>query len=128
MADVDVSELLNDPDFVDTFVVMRNPATVDATGRLQQPAKPVQTSVFGVVQPASGRTLSVYPDLTNVGAVVEVWTTFGLQVASDKNQPDHIIWDGNTYVVNHVDKWTNFSGFVHAVCTMQDVVVKDMPL
>lgn len=122
MATVDPSELLSDPDLIDTFIVTRKQQTLDEHGRTWTSGG-VSKRIFGVVVPASGRTLNIMPDLTSVQGVIEVWTKFRLEVASDTTQPDMITWQGRDYIVNVVQPYTNFgTGFVHAVATQQQLL------
>jgi hypothetical protein len=121
MASIDVSFVLDDPQFADQFQVLRNQQIVDQHGRTQVAgsASPVIT---GVVQPGSGATLRLLPDLANVAAALEIWTRFRLQTASDTTEADVVVWKNRSYRVVALQDFTNYGGgYVHAVCEMIEV-------
>lgn len=122
MAEIDVSDLLTDPDFVDTFDVIRRKETVVPGGR-----PTFDTTIFkdvvGSVQPASGRMLRQLPDAARVEGAIEVYTTFELAEQTKTTTADGLIWAGQQYIVTRLDPWQNFgNGYTHAVCTLQRLV------
>jgi hypothetical protein len=121
MANIDVSEVLNDPDFQDAFQIIREAETIDQHGRAVDTAGGAKT-YYGVIQPASGDTLQLMPDLARTAGTIEVWTQEILQGETDTTAPDVIIWQGNTYTVSHTDPWFNWgTGWVHAVCVRRNM-------
>src|SRR3954466_5186053 len=101
MAFLDVSELMSDPDLCSTFVVTRAQQTIDDKGRGGLGGSTTRT-IIGVVLPASGRTMNIMPDLTNVNGVIEIWTKYRLEGPSDTTQADIITWQGRRYIINVV--------------------------
>jgi hypothetical protein len=127
MANVDVTDIVNDPDLTDSFKVVRSVEVVDDNGRAQM--QPQTYPVFGVVQPASGRTLELMPEATRTSENIEIWTTFGIQEASDQTAADEIIWKNRHYVVTHVDPFDNWgAGYVHVVCTRKELLPESTPI
>lgn len=122
MANIDISELMFDPDFVDSFCVIRGVQQIDADGRAQT-LQPIRTDAFGSVQPASGRTMQFFPELVRTDGVIEIYTVYGLQIETDGAAADEVLWRGKTYVVTHIDDVNNFSGFVHAIATLKNLNV-----
>lgn len=118
MARIDVSFLLDDPDFIDDFVVNRFRHTVDVNGRVI--AVPIgAVTTHGSVQAAGGRTMTLMPDLTTVNGTIDIWTKYRLEVSSDTTLADIVTWQGRHYKVMSVQPWTNYGfGFIHASCTM----------
>lgn len=119
MANVDVTELLDDPDFISSFVVTRYSQTIDDNGRqVSTPTVGPQT-VHGSVQPASGRTLTIMPDMARVDGSIEIYTRYRLTTAADGMSADIVTWQGRDYEVVTVVPWAHFGrGFVRAVATM----------
>lgn len=120
MANVDVTELLTDPDFVNTFTVVRTNTGVDQHGRVVRTT--TQIDAVGSVQPASGQALQLLPDLTMARGAIEIWTKFDFNVVTTPAEADQVIWQGRTYVAVQVDDYLNYGqGFSHAVLTMKNV-------
>lgn len=121
MAEIDVSDILSDDDFQDTFQVVRNAETVDDNGRAQLTPKPSRP-IPGVVQPGSGQTLQIMPELARTAGVIEIWTQYNLQGETDTTDPDTVLWNGKHYTVSHTDPWSNWgAGWVHAVCVRKEL-------
>ena len=127
MANIDVSEVLQDTNFQDSFSVIRSQQTVDTHGRgvLNQ----TQSTAIGIVQPASGREMELTPDATRTREMLEIWTQFGLQEATDATQADIVVWRTKQYVVVRVDDWDNWGqGYIHVVLTRKDLLPASTPL
>ena len=124
MADLDVTDLMDDPDLVSCFKVTRGAETVDGHGRTKiTPATPIPQEVWGVVLPISARTMNMMPDAINVSGAIEIWSKYRLEGPSQTTQADTVLWQGNTYLVANVQSLTNFGrGFVHAVCQLKDLL------
>jgi hypothetical protein len=121
MAEIDVTELLADPEFIDTFAVIRSSETINAHGRAVQTPRTYR-DLFGVVQPASGRQLAQVPEGARSSENIEIWTDFHLQEATDSTAADIVLWNHKHYMVMHVDDWSNWgAGFVHVVCTRTEL-------
>jgi hypothetical protein len=126
VAEIDVTEILADPDLADSFVVTRTRQITDTHGRTVA-LQPSTTTVVGVVQPMSGRTLNMMPDMVNVSGAIELWTTYRLEGPSETTQSDVVTWQGRNYMVQNVQPFTNYGqGYVHAVCQLIDLVAKDV--
>ncbi len=121
MANLDITELLSDPDLCDCFQYVRRLEQVDTKGRAQN--NRVIKKAYGSVQPASGQTLKLFPNLTNVSGSIEIWTKAPLQIATTTLQADLILWKNSTYIVaERLDDWQHFgAGFCHAVCVLQSL-------
>ena len=119
MPNVDVTQLFIDPDFASPLLWTTVTETVDDHGRAQFAS--TQTTIVGVIQPASGRTLAMLPDLVLTSGAVEVWCTADLKESAQGRAPDEICWLGQTYTVTHVDPWRNegTGTFTHAVCELK---------
>jgi hypothetical protein len=121
MANLDVTDLLADPDTCDPFQVIRRPSKIGTDGRLTwTPQGPIDA--YGSLQPASGRTLQLRPDLANVDGVIEIWTTAALMTDSADYKADLIQWNCQTYVcMGPMESWQNFGyGFGRYIAVLYD--------
>lgn len=127
MSDLNVDDIILDSDLsFHRFGVIRQQQTVDAHGRVVpfNPDQPYMQFV-GCVQPASGRTLEMLPELTHVSGVIEIWTRYRLEGPSDTTQADIILFGGRSYIVYTVQPWFGWgAGFVHAVCQLYNLLAK----
>lgn len=122
MANLDVTELMSDPDFVSPFTVTRQGQLIDSFGRRGVSSTRKQ-KIFGSIQPVSARTMEVQPNLTNVSGAIEIWTQFRLEGPSTTTEADTVTWNGNDYVVVNVESFTNFGrGYVHAIAQLRDLL------
>jgi len=106
MANIDVSFLMDDPDFINTFEVTRYTETIDNNGRVVANT-PGKQLIHGSVQAASGRTLRIMPEMSTVNGSIEIYTRFRLTTASDTTMADVVTWQGRKYEVVTVVPWTN---------------------
>lgn len=115
MGQIDVAELLLDPDLVDPVILIRRTPDVDEYGenKLCEQSFPG----YGSVQPASGRTIQRLPELLRVANVMSFWVQG--QIISDGTckYPDIIVWKGQRFAVQVVFDWTNWgTGWSEGVC------------
>lgn len=121
MPDLDVTDLMTDPDLASQFRVIRSQETIDEHGRPQ--FTPRNYVTYGSVQPASGRTLQLLPDLANVSGSIEIYTRFRLQENDGTFAADQVVWQNKTYLIMTVVDWSAFGrGWVRAVGTLQNLV------
>ena len=128
MAFLDVSDVLLDPDFTNSFVVQRRLETVDVNGRSQ--VQTFSAPSFGVVTAASPNDLERLPESDVYRRVISIVTKFKLRGetkdASGNNwKPDLIVWQGDHYLVREIDLYSQFgAGFIQALCSSEDLVDK----
>lgn len=115
MPDIDVSELLVDPDFVDNFQISRTQSAVGNDGRAHQSAA-VVFDVEGVVVP-KGTKLVQIEEGQRLESVIEVYVAFQLTAGQDTVSPDIIKWGMRSFRVVAVEDWSRYGeGFVKATC------------
>lgn len=116
MANIDVSELLSDPDFTDEVTLIKRSATTNAKGRNE--LTETASLITAVVQGPDSETLAKYPDLANWSDKISVWYAGELSAQSPGGYSDVILWSGKRYEVKHVDEnYLNYgSGWTMAVC------------
>lgn len=115
---LDVSDVLLDPDFVDTITVYRQAVTVGSDGRSVR----VQTAfnTGAVVTPDKFSTLQRQAEGSNVSETITVTTQFSLTSLTDGYDADEILWNGKRYVVIAVGDCTRYgAGFVEASASLK---------
>ena len=113
---LDVTDILFDPDFADTFDVAQQIETVDSTG-MASTQENVTAGVSGVVVP-DRVYMKRQADGTYLSASITITTTFLLSAgASGGRNADIVTWAGNRYVVMSIGDYSRFgAGFVTANC------------
>lgn len=115
---LDVSEVLTDPDFADTFTVYRQAVTVGNDGRAV--LTETTSSAVGVVTPDMWSTLQRAPEGSNVSETITVITQFRLTSSVDGSDADEIVWNGKRYVVIAVGDCSRYGpGFVEASAALK---------
>lgn len=117
MADIDVSEVLFDPDLADMFDVVRKEETVNEQGRSTIKERRYQ-DIVGVITAQSPAELLRRDDGQMMPRKYAVVTVFRLQGPGKGYQPDDIWLDGQRFTVTEVLPYSRFgSGFVEAIIT-----------
>lgn len=118
MAQIDVSELLHDPDFVDKMTVISRTTTTNSKGENNLAECPV-TSV-GSVQPASGKTLFKLPEEMRVANVMSFWYQGQIVATAPGKYSSIIVFKGVRFQVQTVFDWTNFgAGWCEGTCVAE---------
>jgi hypothetical protein len=113
---LDVSEVLVDPDFADTFDVTRSPEVVNSFGESTVPVPQVIPGKIGVVTMASPNDLDRLPEGDNSSRTISIVTKFRLQGPSPGFKPDVVTWRGDNYVVKLVEPYVQYgAGFIQAL-------------
>jgi len=119
MALLDVSEVLLDPDFMDSMTCTRYTQTVSSTGMASNTS--TTSTFYGVVTSDSGDILDRIATGERVKGSIVIHTTFRLRDGSGASQTaDMITWKGSTYTVSNVNDYSHFGrGFVSAICDLK---------
>lgn len=111
---LDVSDLIDDPDFSDTITVKRSTATVGANGRSTF-AEVVTPDVVAVVTSADGENLSREPDGRMAVGGIMIHTKFRLVPGDGAIEADVIVWNGKEYTIDVVNDYSRYGdGFISA--------------
>lgn len=105
---VDVSELMNDPDFVQPLTLIHRVPCVDNFGENTLKETPIET--FGCVEPISGKTLQRIPEAFRVANVQSFWLRERIVTDSRSKYPDVIIKNGVRFAVQVVFDWSDWGG------------------
>lgn len=119
MAKIDVSAVIIDPDFADSFVQIKRSYTMSDKGRMDL----VETSFnrIGVVQDINNDTLKRFPEAADFIDGITVWCKSQLEVESANGYCDVIVWNGQRYLVKIIDQnFMNFgAGWTSAICSKE---------
>lgn len=107
---IDVSELIEDPDFAQSFTVTRRTGHwVD--GNFVTTPKTIKMT--GVIQPMNTRDVQMLPQGDTVKGAVNIWTTQPLHVTRlDKNEEsgavsDEVTWQGEAYKILEIQNFSD---------------------
>lgn len=118
MANIDVSELMTDPDFVDDVILVHRKTEVDSFGQNSLSQTSVKT--IGSVQPASGKTLQRLPEALRVDNVSSFWIKGTIVSDGGCAYPDVICFKGSRYNVQTIMDWTNWGeGWCEGTCVRE---------
>jgi galactose-6-phosphate isomerase len=115
---LDVSNVLLDPDFTDTFSVLRREQVIGENGRVS--TTNTTLPAIGVFTVAGPNDLERLDDNQRMGQNFVLVTKFRLQgpakISGNNYQPDQVVWNGNTYVVKDVEPYTRYgAGQIQAI-------------
>lgn len=117
MAQLDVSNLLLDPDFIDTLTLISRTATTDTYGVTQ--LVEVSASTVGSVQPASYKQIQRLPDALRSADIRSFFIKAEIKT-NDPNYPAIILFQGNRYQIQTVAPWLNYgSGWNEGICVAE---------
>lgn len=121
MPDLDVSDILLDPDFMEEITVRRITQSVGSNGVATQ-----SETIFvcsAVVTIGDMKPLDRTPEAEVAHNVITVHSTTPLRDTVSGTQPDIVVWKDSNYVVSRNYDWSHYgSGFTASVCELQDTV------
>lgn len=121
MAQLDVSDVLLDPDFISKGIDCKRTAVVP--GGNGRPQTTVTNSKFnGVVTSNDGFKLDRRPDGTVIKGAINIHTRFVLTEGDASHQADEITWQGREYIVSQTLPNTQYGrGFIKAICILKPI-------
>ncbi|GAA5786136.1 hypothetical protein [Chitiniphilus shinanonensis] len=118
MADLDVTEILFDPDFMDTGLVCKRGAQVIGDDGMAVNAIS-NTPFAGVVTSDRGDLLERIATGERVKGSITIHTVFPLSDGAAGQTADIVSWRGRDYTVTNVNDYQHFgAGFVCATCEL----------
>lgn len=119
MALIDVTELMVDPDFVNSFSIIRRVDTINSKGENILNETTVN-NIIGSIQGAGKDTIRRLPEDVQVSRVKTVYTKTLLQTDAAGKYADLIVIDSYRYAVINVTPWNNFgAGWYECDCVME---------
>lgn len=118
MGQIDVSDILADPDFVGPLTHIKRKSTVNEFGQntLCESGSPSH----GCIQPATGKTLARLPEAFRVADVQSFWLKGVITADSRNKYPDILVKNGNRYTVQIVFDWSDWGqGWCEGTCVRE---------
>ncbi len=115
MALIDVSELMHDPDFVDTMTHITRVPTINSYGEnlLQETSTPT----VGSIQPATGDAVLRLPEALRTSNVNSFWLFGSIVTSAPGRYTDILVFKGKRYQVQTVQDWTHWgAGWSEGLC------------
>jgi hypothetical protein len=101
---IDVSEVVNDPDLAQAFMIQRSTQGAFLFGVWQ--TKQETVPCYGPVRPASSREINMLPEGDRVGEIKAFWSStplYGTRATTGKGESsDILVWNGLYYRVLQV--------------------------
>lgn len=118
MAQIDVSSLLSDPDFVDPVQLVTRTSQKNSLGENIISSTTVQT--VGSVQPASFKVVQKLPEALRVADVSSFWLRGTIIATAPGKYSSILVFKGKRYQVQTVADWSNFGeGYTEGTCVAE---------
>lgn len=116
----DVTDVLDDPDFVDTTLVLyRRLVAQGQDGTARGEGGSIRFSA--VVDPNGGQELIQTPEGNQVRSDLTLYTRTALTAGDANFDADLVAWNGNTYRVIGTQSWLFGQTFTQAMCALTDM-------
>lgn len=121
MPNLDVSDVLLDPDFLSKGIICTRTA-VTANDKGRSDTVITSHSFNGVVTSNDGFKLDRKPDGTIIKGAINIHTRFVLTEGDANHQADEIKWQGRDYIVTQVKPNLQYGrGFIKAICILKPI-------
>lgn len=118
MALIDVSSLMNDPDFVNKFTIIRRSSRVNTFG--ENELYDTYVSAIGSIQAGNGDTLLRLPEAARKQNAMTIYTKTELRSDECGGYSDIILWKNQRFQVLVISPWSNFGeGWYMCDCIME---------
>lgn len=119
MANLDVSDVLLDPDFMSRGLICTRIAVI--VGDNGRPQKTESKHKFNaVVTTNSGMNMDRREDGTLIKGAINIHSRFVLSAGDSESQADEVLWQGREYIVSQVLSNTHYGrGFIKAICELK---------
>lgn len=118
MSQIDVTELLSDPDFVDQIQVIYRRPTVDTQGQNLLDEYPIDG--IGCVQPADKKTIERLPPALIVENLMGFWFQGRITASQPGQYTTILVFKGQRYEVKSVFDWSMAgAGWSEGVCVAE---------
>ena len=128
MPNLDINELLSDPDLAGTCISIIRTTRSTSSGGLTVEV-PTNLTAIGAIYPSSDQELSVLSDEDRTGAFITAVSAFHFVPLTVSNSPDIVVWENSQYRVMRTTDYRNYGlGMVVAVCQMIGFALDDSVL
>lgn len=112
---LDISFLLDDPDFVTTFQVIKTSGEWQDGEYVVLPTVP--ETVSGVVRATGKDDLEMLPEADRISGSITFWTRKPIDLDLTASPPPRLRYAGNTYKIMHLENWQD-SGYTKMIGIM----------
>lgn len=116
MANLDVTDVLDDPDFWSDLVLIKSVIQINELGLAN--AISAGEPFRGVAQPPKGKGLVQTIEGDYVKADLMVWTRYPLDTGNRDDAADVIVYAGLPYLVTNAAPWLYGPGYIQAFCDL----------
>lgn len=119
---LNISELIGDPDFCQSFKVLRREGTWDK-GRFN--TMEVEIDTYGVIDPQPTKEMQFDPNGVLLKGIIKVYTHLELYITQKNNSDgksynsDIVIWQNNHYIVLDEDNYSDYEYRAYT-CQLKD--------
>lgn len=120
MANIDVTPLFTDSDFIDEMRLITRSATVSTMGEnlISESAK----YVVGCIQPAEGKLLNRLPEALRNERVNSFWINGAVLTTENCKYPSILEYRGKRYQIRKLFDYTNWgAGWTEGVCVEENL-------
>ncbi len=118
MAQIDVSELLLDADFIDSLTLIHRTTSVNSQG--VNVLSETSADTVGSVQPATAKDIQRLPDALRMSDVRKFWIKAEILSDGDAQYPDIILFQGKRFQILNIEPWLNYgAGWNAGLCVWE---------
>lgn len=118
MAQIEVTEILCDPDFVDKIVLINRRPAINNLG--ENTLTELSINSIGCVQPISGRNILRIPEALRVANMSSFWFKGTITASAPGKYSSLLVFKGFRFEVQHVYDWSNYGpGYTEGVCVAE---------
>lgn len=118
MAQISVTELLSDPDFVDAISVISRVPSINSYG--EQTFTETTLATIGSVQPANFKQVQKIPELMRVADISSFWFKGTIVASAPGLYSSILVFRGKRYQVKTVADWSNWGeGYTEGTCVAE---------
>lgn len=118
MAQLDVSELMVDPDFVDKMSLITRVPIVNSKG--ENSFEETALLSVGSIQPASAKIVSKLPEKFQVANLSSFWFRGVIVATAPGEYSSILVFKNSRYQVQSVADWSNFGqGYTEGTCVAE---------
>lgn len=115
MGQIDVSDVIADPDFAGPMSIVRRTPSVNSLG--ENVISEYTFATTGSIQSASASSLQRIPDALRAPNMKSFWVRGEIVTAGAGSYPDILVFNGKRFQVQNVFDWTNWgSGWSEGIC------------
>lgn len=118
MAQLDVTELMTDPDFVDAMIQVSRTTRTNSYG--ENVLTECNVNTVGSVQPADGKVIARLPEAERISNLMSFWLQGTIVASAPGKYTDILIFRGQRFQVKTVFDWSTWgAGWAEGLCVAE---------